>query len=238
MPQYAKIGLDILMYAVFLYLMSYRPGRGLWLHGVWGCILFALFVLHHVINRQWYGRLCKGKYPPVRIVFNGLDALLFVAMVLMAVSSVLMSGDVFSFSPFYQTQFARSLHTLSVSWGFVLMLLHVGLHLHGFLIRLRRRADSSALYRYAFWLLFSLLLALGLYFFAASHLWQRMLLLQTGSTPFTSELRFYTEYLLISVAFCQLMHLLLTGLQKLQQKPGHKAGCPPVRARKVPSRKS
>ena len=33
-----KICVDAAMYAIFLYLMSYRAGRGLFLHGVWGCI--------------------------------------------------------------------------------------------------------------------------------------------------------------------------------------------------------
>ena len=94
-----KICVDAAMYAIFLYLMSYRAGRGLFLHGLWGCILFALFLLHHISNLRWYSGLLKGKYGPSRISFNGIDLLLFIAMVLMAVSSVMMSGDVFPSPP-------------------------------------------------------------------------------------------------------------------------------------------
>ena len=54
-----KIFIDVVMYLIFLYLMSYRAGRGLLLHGILGCILFALFVLHHILNVRWYGGLKK-----------------------------------------------------------------------------------------------------------------------------------------------------------------------------------
>ena len=100
---------DAVMYLIFVYLMSYRAGRGLFLHGVLGCTLFALFVLHHILNGRWYGALKKGNYHPLRVFLTGIDLLLFAAMIGMAVSSVMMSGDVFGFSPFITTYFARTL---------------------------------------------------------------------------------------------------------------------------------
>ena len=199
------------MYAIFLYLMSYRAGRGLFLHGVWGCILFVLFLLHHILNLRWYGGLFKGKYSPSRIFFNGIDLLLFAAMALMAVSSVMMSGDVFSFSPFYQTQAARAIHTSSTAWGFVLMLLHVGLHTHGPLTKLQKKM-SSTIFGYTYYLVFAVLLAVGIYYFVQSSLWRSMLLMDKGDPAFSS-IAFYGEHLMITLAACQLVHLVMKLLR-------------------------
>lgn len=99
MKRKVKIMTDVVMYFIFLYLMSYRAGRGLFLHGILGCFLFVLFVLHHILNGRWYSGLKKGRYRPARIFFVGIDFLLFVAMAGMAVSSVMMSGDIFTFPP-------------------------------------------------------------------------------------------------------------------------------------------
>lgn len=216
MKRKVKICVDISMYVIFLYLMSYRAGRGLFLHGIWGCILFLLFLLHHILNLRWYKGLHKGKYNASRVFFNGIDLLLFAAMLVMAVSSVMMSGDVFSFSPFYQTQTARMLHTSSTAWGFVLMLLHVGLHTHGPLKKLRKKAKDS-IFSYAFDLAFVLLLGAGMYCFVRSDLWKGMLMIRKGSPAFSS-LSFYGEYLLITIAFCLFVHVLMSALQRCRRK--------------------
>ena len=125
------------MFLVFVYLMGYQPGRGLLLHGILGSTLLILFFVHHVLNVKWYAGLGKGKYPPARVFFLVIDFLLLAAMIGMAVSSILLSGDIFRFSPFYGTRTARTLHTLSTAWGFLLMLLHLGLHTHTPLEKLR-----------------------------------------------------------------------------------------------------
>ena len=206
---------DAVMYLIFVYLMSYRAGRGLFLHGVLGCTLFALFVLHHILNGRWYGALKKGNYHPLRVFLTGIDLLLFAAMIGMAVSSVMMSGDVFGFSPFITTYFARTLHSFSTAWGFVLMLFHMGLHTHAPFERLRKKADDS-IFGYAYYLLFLLVMVMGIICFAKSSLWRNMLLLAKGNPPFET-LRFYGEYGMITLAFCQCTHLTTRFLKKTEQ---------------------
>ncbi len=211
MKRSCKLFLDIVMYGGFLYLMSYRAGRGLWLHGVLGCGMFGLFLLHHLLNLGWYRGLGKGAYPPARIFFGATDLLLLAAMAMMAVSSVLMSGDVFAFSPFLPTQFSRSMHTCSAAWGFVLTVFHMGLHTHKSLARLHQKA-SATIFGYVYDLFFLLLLAAGILCFVKSGLWRGMLLLSKGDTAF-SPLAFYGEYGLLTIAACQLTHLTLALLR-------------------------
>lgn len=128
MKKKLKILVDMAMYFLMVYLLGYREGSGLLRHGVMGCGLFALFFLHHVLNLSWYPGLKRGRYPLGRILFVAADGLLLAAMAVMAVSSVMMSGDVFAASPFTVTQTGRDLHNLGTSWGFVLMGFHLGFH--------------------------------------------------------------------------------------------------------------
>ena len=216
MKRIIKICVDAVMYIIFLYLMSYRAGQGVFRHGVWGCILFALFILHHILNLHWYSGLLKGKYDLSRIFFTGINLLLFMAMVVMGISSVMMSGDAFSFSPFYQTQTARMLHTTSTAWGFVLMLLHLGLHTHALLTKLQKKLNNT-IFGYVYNLLFITLLITGLYSFIQSSLLKSMLLINKGNTPYSS-IRFYMEYLLITLVICQIVHLVMKILLVLQKK--------------------
>lgn len=216
MKRTCKLLVDVGMFVLFLYLMSYRAGRGLLLHGVLGTVLLLLFLIHHLLNLRWYAGVGRGRYPPIRVLFLILDFLLLAAMVGMAVSSVLLSGEVFSFSPFFGTHTARSLHTLSTAWGFVLMLLHLGLHTHAPLDRLRKKAGATV-FGYAYYLFFCLILAAGLFCFIQSGLWRNLFLL-SGGTPSYTQLAFYGTYGMITLAACQLIHLLMRLLQVWQKR--------------------
>ena len=138
-----KIITDILMFADFIFLMSHEVVRNLSAHGIFGAALFALFVLHHILNGGFYRSLNRGKYNSVRILLSATVWLLFVLMILMAFSSVMMSGAVFAFSSISMTSWSRPLHTFSCSWGFLVMGFHLGLHLHGKLKKLETAANAK-----------------------------------------------------------------------------------------------
>lgn len=137
-----KIITDILMFADFIFLMSHEVVRNLSAHGIFGAALFALFVLHHILNGGFYRSMARGKYNSVRILFSATAWLLFALMVLMAFSSIMMSGAVFAFSSINMTSWSRPLHTFSCSWGFLVMGFHLGLHLHSKLKKLEQAANA------------------------------------------------------------------------------------------------
>lgn len=216
MRRIGKRCVDAAMYLLLLYLMSYRAGRGLLLHGILGCALFALFVLHNLLNLRWYRGLRIGKYTGLRMLFVIADILLLADCVLMAVSSVQMSGDIFAFSPFLTTQSARSLHRCTTAWGYMLTAFHLGLHTAPLFGRLHKTVKET-FFAYAYNLLFGVVLVFGIFCFAGSGLWRNMLLLPKGNTAF-SELHFYAEYVMIMVAVCQAVYLLLTFLGKMADR--------------------
>lgn len=62
-----------------------------------GIAMSALFILHHVLNRKWYGGLCKGRYSAVRILGTVTDFLLLADMIALPISGIMMSRHVFTF---------------------------------------------------------------------------------------------------------------------------------------------
>ena len=134
-----KVVVDALMTLALLFLMGYQFWGDV-AHEWVGASMFLLFVLHHILNRNWYKSLFKGKYTPVRIFQLIVDMLLFLAMIGLMVSGIMLSNHVFSFLNIQGgMSFARLLHMAASYWGFVLMALHLGLH-WGMFLGMTRKA--------------------------------------------------------------------------------------------------
>ena len=215
MKRKIKIIIDIIMFIIFVYLMGYRAGGGLFLHGVFGCVLFALFIIHHLLNIRWYAGLGKGKYNWTRKSFAVIDFILLVIMILMAISSVMMSGNVFAFSTFIATQFARDLHVSSTAWGFIFMGLHLALHTNSSFKKLVRSIKEKnkkyLLYLYRF--LFFIFLILGIFYFIKSELWKSMFMIPKEFYNFNLAI-FYIEYSIITFSICQIFYLFSNFMDK------------------------
>lgn len=126
--QIVKITIDILMTVLLLFLMAYSM-VGEKAHEWLGIGMFALFILHHVMNNAWSRNLLKGKYTPFRILQTVLVVLAVVSMLGSMISGIVLSRHVFSFLPITGGQWwARTVHMLSAYWGFVFVSLHLGLH--------------------------------------------------------------------------------------------------------------
>ncbi len=123
-----KLAVDIGMTAALLLLMAYEL-VGQAAHEWIGIGMFALFVIHHILNGRWIRNLLRGRYNPVRIMQTGLVLLILCAMAGLMVSGIILSRHALSFLPIKGGRsFARNLHMLSAYWGFVLMSVHLGFH--------------------------------------------------------------------------------------------------------------
>lgn len=134
-----KIVVDALMTLGLLFLMGYQ----FWgdaAHEWVGAGMFLLFILHHILNGNWYKSLFKGRYTPSRIFQLIVDLLVFLAMIGLMVSGIMLSNHVFSFLNIHGgMSFARLTHMAASHWGFVLMALHLGLH-WGMFLGMARKA--------------------------------------------------------------------------------------------------
>ena len=123
-----KIVVDVLMTLALLFLMGYQFW-GDTAHEWAGAGMFVLFVVHHILNGNWYKNLFLGKYSPLRVFQLFVDFLVFLAMLGLMVSGMMLSNHVFAFLNIQGgMSFARLLHMAASHWGFILMALHLGLH--------------------------------------------------------------------------------------------------------------
>ena len=128
-----RMAVDAAMTVLLPCLMAYSL-IGETFHEAAGVGMLALFLAHHVLNRGWSRGLFRGRYRPLRAVRTAVDLLLCGVMVCLPLSGILMSKHLFLFLP--ETGLAagaRTVHLLTAYWGFLLLCLHLGLHLDGML---------------------------------------------------------------------------------------------------------
>lgn len=103
-------------------------------HEILGLTMFALFICHHVLNRGWWKALLKGKHTPARAVNTAVNLLLLVFMLAQPISGVLMSKHILTGVTIRGAAASvRIVHLCLGYWGFVLLSVHLGLHLRAML---------------------------------------------------------------------------------------------------------
>lgn len=93
-----KMGIDLVMTVLLLCQMAYML-VGETAHEYLGTAMFVLFILHHLLNRNWYRSLKKGRYGAVRILQTAVNTLVLLCMLGLMVSGVILSREVFAFLP-------------------------------------------------------------------------------------------------------------------------------------------
>lgn len=123
-----KIMVDIGMTVMLLLLMTYEL-IGEAAHEWLGIGMFALFIIHHILNRKWSRYVFKGKYTVLRVWQTILVIGILFTMIGSMYSGVILSEHALSFLPIKGGRaFAREVHMISAYWGFALMSLHLGIH--------------------------------------------------------------------------------------------------------------
>lgn len=218
-----KIITDFLMTAALLFVMGYQ----LWgdaAHEIVGAGLFVLFLIHHILNRNFYDHLFRGKYTPMRILQLILDGLVLIVMVMLMFSGITMSRHVFAFLPVHGGMaMARRLHLLGSYWGLILMSMHLGLHWNQILGGLRKAAGvkKASGIRTVFCSAAGLLISgYGVWvfmkrdFFTCLFLKTEFVFLDYSESP----VLFYTDYLAFMVLCILAAHFLAKLCRKLQNK--------------------
>ena len=120
---------DASMTVLLLCLMAYQV-TGEMAHEWIGMGMTVLVILHQILNRKWYGALFKGKYNPYRSITTILNILLIASFALTAFCGMSMSSYavplLYGMAP---VSFVRRIHLSMSHWAFVLMGLHLGMHI-------------------------------------------------------------------------------------------------------------
>ena len=158
-----RITIDVLMYLLFIVLMGHHITGNL-IHEILGTTLFVLFIIHQILNYKYYKNIFKGKYTVKRTAMLIIDILLLIAMICMIISAINISSDVFAFLHVPTKIWGRKLHMLSTSWGFVLMSIHVGIHLNILINKINKKMKDNTL-EYVYYLVLILIGIYGIYSF-------------------------------------------------------------------------
>lgn len=120
---------DISMTIILLCLMSFQM-TGEALHEWVGIGMTAVLIIHHILNRKWYPALFKGKYNAYRIITTVINMLLLLSIALTSFCGMSMSSTAVPFLyGMADMVFARTTHLALSYWSYILMGLHIGLHL-------------------------------------------------------------------------------------------------------------
>lgn len=195
-----KITIDILLTVLLPVLMAHML-TGQKVHEWVGALMFVLFIIHNVLNANWYLNLSRGKYTPQRILQTIINLMVFACMLGLMISGIIMSHHVFSFLPIYGGMaFARKLHMLTAYWGFILMSLHLGMHgnmINGVTNKSFGTQSSPRRYKAVPRLIAILIAAYGVYSFVKNDIASYMLL-KNEFVFFDSEqsaMLLFSEYL-------------------------------------------
>ena len=122
-----KICIDIIMTIFMLLEMAYQLTGNLF-HEIAGVTLFGLFFVHNIFNIKWYKSFKKGRYNRRRIISAVINLLLLASMILLMITGIMISRDVFAFLGLNSGLTAHQFHTCAAAWGVIFMSIHVGMH--------------------------------------------------------------------------------------------------------------
>jgi len=95
-------------------------------HELLGTALFGLVIAHNVFNRRWHGAVAKGRYGATRIINLVTIIALALAMLVLLVTSLLISRDLFSFTALDGGFAVREIHMFTAYWVVLILAIHLG----------------------------------------------------------------------------------------------------------------
>lgn len=201
------------MMVVLLLLQMAYHFTGRQAHEWTGATLFALFVLHYLLNFSWSKNLFRGKYTPTRIVQTVINMMLLICVIGLIISGLILSRHVFTALPIPRSRsLGRTLHHICAYWGFILMSAHLGLHANIIMGAVPKSSEKKL--GHTGIVLRSVVLLIsgyGAYAFIKHNVGLYMLNV-TQYAFFDYEqpiLLFFAEYIAILVLFAYLSHLLV-----------------------------
>ncbi|MFY0762512.1 DUF4405 domain-containing protein [Metabacillus dongyingensis] len=212
---------DLVMTVLMLIAMAYYI-TGNMIHEVVGVVVVILFIVHNFLNRRWYKAILKGTHSVRRILQIGINLLFLVTMVLMMISAVLISSDLFPFIPINNDMTLRQVHVQTAYWGFIIMAVHIGLS-WGMIINSVRRmtgiTDTSRIRTFALRILAVLIVAYGVHSSFEGEMGSKLFIYNPfGWFNDDSTIRFLIDHLSIMGIYICGTHYALKFIQRQEKK--------------------
>ena len=206
---------DVALTVTLLLLMAFQVTEQL-AHEWLGVTMFALTIVHQLLNRKYYAALFKGRYNALRVFQLIVNTLLLLSFMCTALSGMMMSRFATPFmNGILPSSIVRQGHLALSHWSFVLMGLHLGLHFGIITSRMKNRAVRIVLA-----VVMTGVSVYGFYLFFSSDILNYMLFKNPFafldySKPWWLVL---LENLAMLLAWAFAAYLLSLGLKKLSRK--------------------
>ena len=163
-----RLFVDASMTVLLILLMSYQV-TGEAFHEWVGISMTVILVVHHILNIKWYSVLFKGKYNVYRVITTVVNTLLLASIVLTALGGMSMSNFAVPFmNGIIDLSFAKTTHLALSFWSFILMGLHLGLHLPAMTAKIK--PDKTL--RIILTTVFALIAVFGLFLFFKNRIYR------------------------------------------------------------------
>ena len=156
-----KMVVDILMLVLMLLEYS-KIYTGQLLHEIFGIALLGLFIIHNVLNINFYKALFKGKYNTQRLIITITDLVFLLCMLFTIILGIPISDKVFKFLGLSGNMTMRKLHTIFGYWGLVILSIHLGLHFKIIFAKLNQKIKEKNVLKVVMYLLEIMIIIYGI----------------------------------------------------------------------------
>lgn len=191
-------------------------------HEVVGVVVLLLFIVHNFLNRRWYKSIFKGKHNLRRILQIGINLIFLVTMIVMMISALLISNELFPFIPINNDMILRQIHVQTAYWGFIIMAVHIGLSweiIINSVRRMTRITGTSRIRTIALRILAVLIVAYGVQSSFEGEMGSKLFIYNPfGWFTDNSTLRFLIDHLSIMGIYVCGTHYTLKFIHKQQKR--------------------
>ena len=179
-------------------------------------VLIALWTVHLILNRRWYGSLFRRKYTAYGIMQIIVNAGILICALFLMISGLMMAWFVPPEIIGDSLGFARTAHLILSHWYYIFMCFHVGMHANMIASRIKTKPRTVRILR----VLVLLISAYGVYAFISRGI-AKYMFLQQQFFFFDFDkgyVLFAADYLSILVLFAALSHYAARLISKIKAK--------------------
>ena len=119
-----KMIIDALMLIIILLEFS-KLYTGQLLHEAFGVALLILFIIHNILNINFYKNILKGNYNLLRVITTTTNILFLICMLLTIILGIPISSELFKELKLNGNTTIRKLHTILGYWNLILLSIHL-----------------------------------------------------------------------------------------------------------------
>ena len=155
---------DFLMF-IFMLLEYSKIYTGQLIHEILGIALLILFIIHNILNINFYKNIFKGKYNSSRTFLTIVDIGFLIFMALTIILGVPISKELFNFFSIANGSIISKLHILFSYWEMLFLAMYIGLHIKTIFAKLICKVKKNNFLKYVVILLQILIVIYGIKLF-------------------------------------------------------------------------